>query len=118
MTSRGTFIASSSAALASIAVIVFTSPRMSIYVMTLHYVAFALTAWGCLGDLARLRPPAAYAAEFWFWSGCVAGLAAWLVLDLWISSFSHQVIEYPIALIAGCLIRFPLTRGEPKDVAV
>ncbi len=72
--------------------------------LPLHLLGLFVSALVCHGELARLRPRAEHLTEFYFWlalggalGGALTALLAPLVFD--------GVFEYPIALVAACLLR-------------
>jgi hypothetical protein len=72
--------------------------------LPLHLAGLFVSALVCHGELARLRPRAAHLTEFYFWlalggalGGALTALLAPLLFD--------GVLEYPIALVAACLLR-------------
>ena len=74
----------------------------------LHLLAFLLVAMLCHGELARLRPSAQRLTEFFLWlavGGVLGGIFNALVAPL---AFSRP-IEYPLALVAACLLQRPST---------
>lgn len=74
--------------------------------LPLHLSAFFVTALVCHGELARRRPPTSHLTEFYFWmalGGMVGGVLAALVAPVLLDA----VWEYPIALVAACLLRPP-----------
>jgi hypothetical protein len=69
-----------------------------------HLVAFALAATVCHGQLAASRPGVRHLTEFYVWlaiGGAVGGLFNVLVAP----SVFHSLAEYPLALVAACLLR-------------
>ncbi|MGH6913703.1 MAG: fused MFS/spermidine synthase, partial [Geminicoccales bacterium] len=69
----------------------------------------------CHGELARLRPAPRHLTEFYLWmafggvlGGAFAALAAPLVFD--------AVLEYPIALVAACLLRPRIGEGRRRPL--
>lgn len=70
-----------------------------------HSAAFFLTALMCHGELARDRPEPSHLTEFYLWlsvGGVVGGLFNALLAPL---LFRAESFEYPIAMIAACLLR-------------
>jgi spermidine synthase len=91
-------------------------------VIPLHLVVFLTIAIVCHSELAADRPPPTRLTEFYFWIACggmLGGLFNALVAPLVFTG----IAEYPIVLVAACLLRSasPST-NEPKislgDVAV
>jgi spermidine synthase len=84
--------------------------------LPLHLLGLFVTALVCHGELARLRPPTSHLTEFYFWmamggvlGGAFTALLAPLLFDI--------VLEYPIALVAGCMLR-PAPPGQPHRKAL
>jgi predicted O-methyltransferase YrrM len=74
-----------------------------VLLVTLHLVVFFLAAIVCHGELARDRPPASQLTQFFGWmalGGVVGGALNALVAPLIFS----DVVEYPISLVALCLL--------------
>lgn len=86
----------------AIALLSFFWLREAMWVtMPLHLVAFFVTAMMCHGELARLRPPAARATEFYLLmslGGVLGGAFSALAAPLLFSS----VLEYPLAIVLAC----------------
>lgn len=85
-------------------------------VMPIHLLAFLIVAMACHGELAADRPPPRYLTGFYLWmavGGVLGGLFNALVAPLAFTS----VAEYPIALVAACLL-MPRRRRRPGDTAV
>ena len=78
--------------------------------LTVHVVAFFVTALMCHGELARRRPAARYLTNFYIWlsaGGLIGGVTTGLVaphLFTWIA-------EYPI-LIVSAILCVPSVRGS------
>ncbi len=89
--------------------------------MIVHLGAFFVVALVCHGELARLRPPAEKLTEFYLWlslGGILGGLFSALVAPL----LFRTVVEYPLMLVAACLLRPAPTAvdrssGKHKTVA-
>lgn len=85
-------------------------------ILIFHLIPFFLAAWMCHGRLAETAPPADRATEFFVWialGGALGGAAVSLVAPHVFSKFT----EYPIALVAVCLLR-PLSKPFVKlDIA-
>jgi hypothetical protein len=72
--------------------------------LPLHLAGLFVCALVCHGELARLRPRTEHLTEFYFWlalggalGGALTALLAPLLFD--------GIVEYPIALVAACLLR-------------
>ncbi len=80
--------------------------------LALHLACFFAVGMVCHGELARRRPPAAQLTEFYFFlsvGGVLGGafnalLAPLIFPDVW---------EYPLELIAACLLR-PTTQSDTR----
>jgi hypothetical protein len=72
--------------------------------LPLHLGGLFVSALVCHGELARLRPGADHLTEFYFWlaaGGALGGAFTALLAPL----LFDGVFEYPIALVAACLLR-------------
>jgi hypothetical protein len=72
--------------------------------LPLHLGGFFVSAMVCHGELARRRPATEHLTEFYLWlalGGMLGGMAAALLAPL----LFDAVLEYPIALVAACLLR-------------
>ncbi len=70
----------------------------------LHLLTFFVAAMVCHGELAKDRPPPAHLTEFYLWmsvGGVLGGLFNALVAPLMFKT----VAEYPLAMVAACLLR-------------
>ena len=79
-------------------------------VMALHLVALFVAAMVCHGELARHRPAPAYLTRFYLamsLGGVLGGLFNALISPI---VFTH-VVEYPLALMAACLLLPGVTLG-------
>lgn len=77
-----------------------------------HLAAFFVSAMVCHGELARRRPSPRHLTEFYVWmaaGGMLGGLAAAILAPLVFQS----IVEYPLLLIAACVIR----PSRDKDAA-
>ena len=79
----------------------------------LHLAAFFVSALVCHGELARLRPRAERLTEFYLWLS-LGGVAGGLFNALAAPLLFPRVWEYPIALVAACLLRPPGGEGWPR----
>ncbi len=75
-------------------------------VLTLHLVTFFVAGLVCHGRLAAERPPAEHLTSFYLWmslGGVLGGAFNTLVAPL----LFHRIgfVEYPLALLAVCLLR-------------
>jgi spermidine synthase/uncharacterized membrane protein len=76
----------------------------------LHLVALFVTAMVCHGELSRRRPGVRHLTEFYLWiavGGALGGVFNVLIAPLLFS----RLWEYPLALVAACLLR-PWPRGS------
>ena len=92
-------------ALVSIATLLLV-PQVPVtaYLLLLHLVTFFLVALACHGELARTRPPARHLTEFYLImsaGGALGGLFNAVLAPL----LFDTLLEYPIALVAACLVR-------------
>src|SRR5581483_11855162 len=71
----------------------------------IHLLAFFTTTLVCHGELARDRPSTSHLTEFYLWmsvGGVLGGMFNALVAPM---IFWFGVVEYPLALVLGCLLR-------------
>jgi len=85
-------------------------------IIPLHVIVFFAIALGCHADLAHDRPSASHLTEFYFWiafGGMLGGLFNALLAPVMFTS----IAEYPIVLVAACLLRaLPAPTGPRKFV--
>lgn len=91
-------------------VLIFTWPLPFWIGLPLHFLGLLVTALVCHGELARLRPPTSHLTEFYFWMAA-GGVLGGAFTALLAPALFDSVLEYPIALVAGCLLR-PAARGQ------
>jgi hypothetical protein len=80
-----------------------------------HLSVLFVAAMVCHGELARDRPPPRYLTEFYLWmsvGGVLGGLFNALVAPL----LFNGIVEYPLALVLGCLL-LPAREGEKEGRA-
>jgi spermidine synthase len=83
--------------------------------LPLHLLGLFLSALVCHGELARVRPKSALLTEFYFWmaaGGALGGAFTALLAPL----LFDGVFEYPIALVAACLLRPTLAPGADRRI--
>lgn len=68
-----------------------------------HLLAFFLAAMVCHGELARDRPPASHLTEFYLLMS-VGGVLGGIFNALLAPALFISIAEYPIALVAACLL--------------
>jgi hypothetical protein len=98
-----------------IAVVVTPTGVHSIWLLLLHLACFFVIAMVCHGELARYRPSVRDLTEFYLWvslGGVLGGvfdalLAPAVFPDIW---------EYPIVLVAACLIRPDAVDGAKRGL--
>jgi hypothetical protein len=73
-------------------------------VIPLHLVVFLTIAIVCHGDLADDRPSPTRLTEFYFWIAC-GGMLGGLFNALIAPVLFVEIAEYPIMLVAACLLR-------------
>ncbi len=76
--------------------------------ISLSLLGFFLTALVCHGELARDRPGTARLTEFYLWLA-VGGMVGGMFNSLFAPLLFVGIVEYPLALVLGCLLR-PLNR--------
>jgi hypothetical protein len=72
--------------------------------MPLHVLAFVVMALGCDHELVTSRPPTAHRPEFYLWI-LVGGLLGGLFNIILAPLLFVSIAEYPIAIVAACLLR-------------
>ncbi|HEX2478703.1 MAG TPA: fused MFS/spermidine synthase [Geminicoccaceae bacterium] len=83
--------------------------------LPLHLFGLFVSALVCHGELARLRPTSERLTEFYFWmaaGGALGGAFTALLAPL----LFDGVFEYPIALVAACLLRPTLAPAAGRRV--
>lgn len=71
--------------------------------LALHLLVFFVVALTCHGELARSRPPAIHLTEFYLWLS-LGGVFAGVFNALLAPRIFGGPVEYPLVLIASCLI--------------
>lgn len=85
-------------------VITLESDRPVWLLVPIHLLAFGLAALMCHTRLAQSRPPVTHLTEYYFWialGGALGGAFNALIAP----QVFQLVIEYPLALVAACLLR-------------
>jgi spermidine synthase len=82
-----------------------------------HLLALFVVALYCHGELALDRPPADRLTEFYLYlaaGGVLGGLFNGLLVPV---LFRHVglIVEYPLALLAGCALQPPRLRAKPRE---
>jgi hypothetical protein len=91
-----------------------THQMQTAIVMLVHLVALFVVAMVCHGELARLRPPAEHLTSFYLCmslGGVLGGMFNALLAPLVFT----RVVEYPLALICGCLL---MPRAKASDAGL
>jgi SAM-dependent methyltransferase len=84
------------------------------YNIALHLLTLFVVAMVCHGELARDRPATKHLTGFYLWmslGGVLGGLFNGLVAPL---AF-YGLVDYPLALLAACLLLPPATLGEQLE---
>ena len=82
----------------------------------LHLLTFFVISMVCHGDLASGRPLADRLTEFFLWVA-VGGVLGGIFNALLAPMVFSRLIEYPLVLVAACLLRRPHTPGRPTTAA-
>jgi hypothetical protein len=95
---------------------ILESSEPIVAILLIHGLAFIVAALMCHTRLAETKPPAANLTEFYLWlaiGGAVGGLFNAIIAPTVFST----IVEYPIAIVAACLLR-PATDqpNVPKDL--
>lgn len=75
-----------------------------VLLISVHVLTFFFAAWMCHKRLADDRPGAAHLTEYFLWMS-VGGMIGGLFNALLAPAIFNDILEYPIALIAACLLR-------------
>jgi spermidine synthase len=90
-------------------------------VILVHLVVFLVIGITCHGELAGDRPSAQRLTEFFFWTA-LGGMMGGLFNALLAPVIFNSILEYPLVLIAACLLRatpvFRTGRLTRADVAI
>ncbi len=79
--------------------------RLSLWIsVPLHLIAFFAMTMMCHGELARLRPPASQATEFYLLMS-LGGVIGGALSALLAPAVFKSVLEYPLAIVLACLLR-------------
>ncbi len=81
-------------------------------IIALHLLTLFVVAMVCHGELARDRPPASHLTEF-FLLMSVGGVVGGLFNAMFAPLAFNSLAEYPIAMVAACLLLPPLTQEKP-----
>lgn len=84
--------------------IIYLSRFDPFYPTLLSFFGFFLTALVCHGELARDRPTPKHLTEFFLWMS-VGGALGGLFNGMFAPLLFVGVVEYPIAIIASCMLR-------------
>ncbi len=79
-------------------------------VLPLHLAVFFFTALVCHGELAKRRPAPSRLTEFYLWMS-LGGVMGGAFTALLAPVIFNTVMEYPLALVAACLLRRRLDQG-------
>ena len=82
----------------------------------LHLLAFFVISMVCHGELASSRPSADRLTEFFLWVA-VGGVLGGIFNALLAPMVFSRPIEYPLVLVAACLLRRPQATGRTKAAA-
>ncbi|MGD8817992.1 MAG: fused MFS/spermidine synthase [Acidobacteriota bacterium] len=74
--------------------------------LTLHLGGLVVVALACHGQLAELRPPVSRLTRYYLWIAA-GGLTGGVFNALLAPALFTGVAEYPLALVAACLLRRP-----------
>lgn len=85
--------------------------------LCVHLLAFFVTALVCHGELAKSRPATHHLTQFYLLvsaGGVVGGIFNALIAPV----VFHDLFEYPLMLVAACLLRPTPPAGDRRDMAV
>jgi spermidine synthase len=101
-------------------VALYFAEKEFLLVFLLHVTALFVTAMVCHGELVRHRPAAQHLTEFYLWMS-VGGFLGGLFCALIAPAVFNSVLEYPLLLVAACLLRPQSGRGWQRlllDIAL
>jgi hypothetical protein len=84
------------------------------FILPLHLGTFFVTAMVCHGELARSRPAPTQLTDFYLWMS-VGGVLGGIFAGLLAPAVFDSVAEYPLLLVASCLLRPVLRRRGDRD---
>lgn len=89
----------------AVAILVFLGfSDNAMVLIPVHLLAFFVTAMVCHGELARSRPAVRHLTEFYLWVS-VGGTLGGIFNVLLAPVLFPRILEYPIGLALGCLLR-------------
>jgi len=88
------------------------SQRPLWFLLALHAVALVVAALMCHGALAADRPAAVQLTEFYLWVA-LGGALGGVFNALLAPEVFKSLVEYPVAIVAACLLRPPGRRPRP-----
>lgn len=100
-----------------VAVLVWTNLGRQWIGLSIHLLAFFVTALVCHGELAKSRPATHHLTGFYLLvsaGGVVGGMFNALIAPV----VFHDLFEYPLMLVAACLLRPAPQAGTRRDMAV
>ncbi len=86
-----------------ILIIIFEVSKAMLLINVYHLVVFFLIAMVCHGELAKNRPQVKHLTEFYLWLS-VGGVLGGIFNALIAPRIFNSVIEYPLAILLGCLL--------------
>jgi hypothetical protein len=87
--------------------------KEAIWLLPLHLALFFATAMVGHGELARSRPPVRHLTEFYLWVS-VGGVLGGVFVALLAPAVFPDIWEYPLMLIAACLVRPAAASGRSR----
>jgi hypothetical protein len=97
-------------------VLVLSAGFIQLFWIPLHWIAFFLGALVCHGQLAASRPAARYATTFYL-AIALGGVLGGVFNSLLAPVIFDRIVEYPLAMILGCLVSPGLT-NPGRDVRI
>jgi spermidine synthase len=91
-------------------VAIYFREKEFLLVLAMHLAVLFVTAMVCHGELVRHRPAARHLTEFYLWMS-VGGLLGGVFCALLAPILFNSVLEYPLILVAACLLR-PQSSGR------
>jgi hypothetical protein len=88
----------------------FKRPPVAVNV-SLHLIALFVVSMVCHGELARDRPDTGHLTEYFLWMS-VGGVGGGLFNALIAPVVFNAIVEYPLAMVAACLLLPPLSSHQ------
>jgi hypothetical protein len=97
-----------------LALLMYVELRVRLWLIPIHLATFFVAAMVCHGELARRRPGAQRLTEFYLLMS-VGGVLGGIFNAMLAPVIFTSVIEYPLMLVAACLLRPTRSGAQPGD---